>query len=50
MISKFWSGVFLFALLGLVLGAIGITISENPMSFFTILTVAILIDLNGKRS
>jgi hypothetical protein len=44
---KFLVGICLFALLGGALNAIGIRVSENPMSFFTILGLAILIDLNA---
>lgn len=44
---KFWIGLFLFMLLGLALGAMGIGAADNPVSFFTILGIAILIDLNA---
>jgi len=48
--SKFWTGVILYALLGLALSAIGITAVEEPASFFTILMLTLLIDLNGSRA
>lgn len=44
---KFWVGLCLFAMLGAALNAIGIRVSDNPFSFFTILGLAILIDINA---
>jgi hypothetical protein len=44
---KFWVGLCLFALLGGALNAIGIRVADDPFSFFTILGLAILIDLNA---
>jgi hypothetical protein len=44
---KFFMGILLFALLGGALNAIGIRVSEDPVSFMTILIIAILIDLNA---
>lgn len=44
---KFWVGLVLFAFLGGALNAMGIGVSDNPFSFFTILIIAILIDINA---
>ena len=44
---KFCLGLLLFCMLGWALSAIGIKASENPVSFFTIILLAILIDLNA---
>lgn len=44
---KFWVGLCLFALLGAALNAMGIGVEDNPVSFFTILGLALAIDLNA---
>ena len=44
---KFWVGLCLFAMLGGALNAIGIGVTDEPFSFFTILGPAMLIDLNA---
>ena len=44
---KFWVGLCLFAMLGASLNAIGISASENPVSFLTILGLAVAIDVNA---
>ena len=44
---KFWIGTALFALLGGALGAIGITVVDNPVSFLVIMAIAACIDLNA---
>jgi CBS-domain-containing membrane protein len=44
---KFFTGVILFAMLGAALSAIGIKFVDNPVSFTTIIAIAILIDLNA---
>jgi len=44
---KFLVGVLLFAMLGGALNAIGLRVADDPFSFFTILGIALLIDLNA---
>ena len=44
---KFWIGLILFGILGAALSAIGIRVEENPISFFTIIGIAVLIDVNA---
>ena len=40
-------GVLLFGILGAALSAIGIKFSDDPVSFMTIIGIAVLIDLNA---
>lgn len=44
---KFWISTALFAILGAALAAIGITVTENPISFLVIMAIAACIDLNA---
>jgi hypothetical protein len=46
---KMITSITLYALLGLALSAIGITAVDNPASFFTIVMIVLLIDINGSR-
>ena len=43
--TKFFTTTLLFALLGGALGAAGIKALDKPVEFFTIIIIAVLIDL-----
>lgn len=44
---KILLGALLFGVLGAALSAMGIKFEDNPVSFMTIILIAVLIDLNA---